>query len=289
MKNRLAVIVVFFLVAAAYFGYHYINTRNLAVLDKRWAASDETSDTTLDHSDWQTLLDDYLITDDESGVNLFDYEGLDDDGDEQLQVYLSAMQAVDPLQLNRAEQKSYWINLYNALTVDVILDNYPVQSITTLGETTTSFGPWDDNVATVNNIELSLNDIEHRIIRPVFQDYRIHFAVNCASIGCPDLNATAYTADNMDELLDQAAGAYLAHPRGLRISNGTVHLSSLFDWYQTDFGADLPETLQTLSAHLDETTAQQLRATSGKPVYAYDWSLNGACHATSSCAPVDAN
>jgi len=223
-------IVLLMLLATAY--YYFILSANTAQLDERWASSDESSTRSIDHEAWQNLLDDYLVSDTDSGVNLFDYEGLLDDDRGPLDEYIEALSSIDPLLLNSIEQKAFWINLYNAVTVQLIIDNYPLTSITTLGERVTEFGPWNDIAIEVNAIELSLNDIEHRIIRPLYNDYRIHFAVNCASIGCPNLAAEAFIASELDQQLDDAATEYLMHPRGINIRDASLKVCGRF-WYKS--------------------------------------------------------
>ncbi len=271
-------------VAAAGYYFYSVNDTS-ADLDERWANFSQSSQLEVDHSEWQLILDDYLVSDTDSGVNLFDYSGLLDDGREPLDDYVNSLVSVDPLNLNQQEQKAYWINLYNALTVQLILNNYPLASITTLGSNPLEFGPWNEDAASVNGITLSLNDIEHRIIRPLYDDYRIHFAVNCASIGCPNLATEAFTADTLDEQLDQAATEYLDHPRGIKMNGDALHLSSLFEWYADDFGEDQSAMLATLSRHTTVTDVEVLKNFKGAPVYAYDWGLNGYCSIDNECGP----
>jgi len=265
------------------FWYFFIHSANQSELDQRWANHDPSSTQLINHETWQILLDDYLVTDTDSGVNLFDYAGLLDDDRQPLDDYLEGMSANDPSTLNRLEQKAFWINLYNAVTVRLIIDNYPLVSITNLGSNITEFGPWDDTAVSVNGIDLSLNDIEHRIIRPLYDDYRIHFAVNCASIGCPNLAPTAFSAENLDEQLDEAAAEYLNHPRGLALSDNELNLSTLFKWYAEDFGNSQSEVLATLGKHTSSETRQALAGFSGTPNYEYDWSLNGYCSVDDEC------
>lgn len=270
-------------VIAAAVGYVWFSNSTDAVLDERWATYDQSSTELVDHELWQTLLDDYLVSDTDSGVHLFDYGGLLDDDRQPLDDYVELLVQQDPLTLNEAEQKAYWFNLYNAATVQLILNNYPLTTITKLGESVTDFGPWNDYAVTVNGIDLSLNDIEHRIIRPLYNDYRIHFAVNCASIGCPNLAPTAYTADGLDQQLDAAAAEYLTHPRGLELQGSTLNLSTLFEWYADDFGSNQKEILETLGKHTSEETRAALASFTGKPNYDYDWSLNGYCSVDNEC------
>jgi len=269
------------LAAAAW--YVYSSNSTTSELDERWASNDPSNAETVDHESWQALLDDYLVTDTDSGVNLFDYGGLLDDDRQPLDDYVDMLVEQNPLTLNPVEQKAYWINLYNAATVQLILDNYPLRTITKLGESVTDFGPWNDDAVTVNDIDLSLNDIEHRIIRPLYNDYRIHFAVNCASIGCPNLAAEAFTASDLDEQLDAASEEYLAHPRGLELEGETLKLSTLFEWYASDFGSNQSEVLATLGKHTSEDITQALANFKGSPNYEYDWSLNGYCSIDDEC------
>ena len=270
-------------IVAGIAGYFFLSGSNDAELDQRFASHNSSSSLEVDHSDWQLILDDYLVTDTESEVNLFDYEGLLDDGRESLDEYIAALESMDPLTLNEQEQKAYWINLYNSLTVELILDNYPLTSITNLGSNPLEFGPWNEISTEINGFELSLNDIEHRIIRPKFNDYRIHFAVNCASIGCPDLATEAYQGSSLDAQLDQAANDYLTHPRGLQFQDDKLLLSTLFEWYADDFGDSQSSILATLGKHTSPETQSALAAYNGSPVYEYDWGLNGFCSEDGAC------
>lgn len=243
-------------------------------LDPFWQPAAPNSTAVISHELWQQLLDEYLISDHDSGINRVDYEGLQEDGREDLQAYVEAMKRVDPRVYNRAEQFAFWVNLYNAMTVKLITENYPVDSITELGESTLAFGPWDDVLVNIAGKPLTLNDIEHRILRPLWNDHRIHFVVNCASIGCPNLLGQVLTAQNQEQLLEQAANDYLQHPRGLYFDEDKLILSSIFDWYKEDFGGSQAERLQTLSQYLPEVLALKVSNYDGAVDYHYDWQLN---------------
>jgi len=200
------------------------------------------------------------------GVNRVNYRAAKNDHGS-LKAYLSTLEATDPTTLTRDAAMAYWINLYNAKTVDIILDNYPVESIRDIGGGFFSRGPWDDEVLTVNGSALSLNDVEHGILRPIWRDARIHYAVNCASIGCPNLRMTAFTAASLNSDLDAAAREYASHPRGAELTSNGLVVSSIYEWYKSDFGgADAG-----IIAHL-----AQYGGPSGQRIYddRYDWSLN---------------
>ncbi len=261
------------LIAIIIGGYFINKTISDSNVTEFWDVADNTNTKTIDHSAWQTILDDYLIIEHPSGINRVDYEGLVDDQELLIQ-YAQSLSAIDPRSYSKKEQMSYWINLYNALTVLLITQNYPVASITDLGETKIAFGPWDDQITTVAGKTLTLNDIEHRILRPIWQDSRIHFAVNCASIGCPNLQPEVFTSNNLEKLLTQGAIEYLSHGRGVRFEGDKLILSSLFDWYAGDFGNDTQKVLTSLSQYVPENIKQKLSTYNDDIDYEYDWGLN---------------
>ena len=239
-----------------------------------WNVSDEENSQQIDHGAWQKILDLYLITDDVSGVNLFDYASVSETDGEVLDVYIQSLTAVDPRSLARDEQMAYWINLYNAATVDLVLDHYPVKSIRKIYGGLLDLGPWNEDIVEVAGETLTLNDIEHRILRPIWQDPRIHYAVNCASMGCPNLSAVVFTGGNKEKLLDQAAADYVNHPRGVALVKGRLRLSSIYDWYSVDFGANEAELLGHLQQYATRDLAETLAAYSGRIKYDYEWALN---------------
>ena len=242
-------------------------------LDPYWVDYDARSALQVDHSQWQAFLDEYLITDD-LGQTLFDYKKVNEDYSIKLSQYINSLAAMDPRSLNRLEQKAYWINLYNALTVQLILHNYPVKSITKIGKKFFSFGPWDDPITVINGRQLTLNQIEHNILRPIYNDPRMHYALNCASLGCPNLNRVAYTADNVDELLEAGAFAFISHERAVGFSGKKLVLSSIYDWYQVDFGGSEHAVVEHIKKYSNATLTTRLDSFNGKISYDYDWALN---------------
>jgi hypothetical protein len=168
------------------------------------------------------------------------------------------------------EQLAFWINLYNAATVRLILDNKGVASITDIKK------PWDQNVVSVGGDQLTLNEIEHGIVRPVFRDARTHYALNCASIGCPNLAREPYRGHDLEAQLDAAARAYVNHPRGVSVEKGRVVASKIFGWYREDFGADEGAVLDHLRGYADAPLATALKGATKISDYRYDWALNAA-------------
>ncbi len=273
MKKFIVALILITLLVLGYF-YQKNATDTDTETQAFWNVANEESAENIDHGDWQELLEAYVVEAEWPGVNLFDYGEFEEDDLEVLESYLATMQAIDPRQYSGAEQQAYWINLYNALTVKLILDNYPLESITKLGSGLASFGPWDDPAAIVAGQTLSLNDIEHSILRPIWRDNRVHFAVNCASIGCPNLQTTAFTAANLNDLLEKGARDYMAHPRGMKFEGDSLILSKIFDWYGEDFGSNEQEVLSTLSTYAPRAVKDKLIDYQGRIKYEYDWSLN---------------
>lgn len=238
-----------------------------------WDNSDEKNSATVNHQQWQQILDRYLVKQNQN--MLFDYSLVTTKDQSQLKQYILFLSALDPRSYNRSEQFAYWVNLYNALTVKLILDNYPLQSITKLGGFF-SFGPWDDKIVTVAKQSLTLNDIEHRILRPIWKDPRIHYVVNCASLGCPNLPSDALNGQNTETVLNRAAKQFINSDKGVRIDDKTLTLSSLYDWYGVDFGSNEQQILQHIDRYREKSTSGEGKLSSwkGKIKYDYDWSLN---------------
>ncbi|MEM7212578.1 MAG: DUF547 domain-containing protein [Pseudomonadota bacterium] len=250
-----------------------------ADLWERWQMHDARSGTTVDHSAWDDLLDRHLKLD-ASGANLFDYGGLKGSRADTaaLTAYLDQLSATPVSTLNRDEQMAFWINLYNALTVQVVVDNYPVASVRDIDISPGLFasGPWDKELIKIEGEDLSLNDIEHRILRPIWQDPRIHYAVNCASIGCPDLQVDAWRASTLEAMLNAAARTYVNDPRGVSVKGGKVTVSSIYDWFIDDFGGTEATVLAHLKQYADADLTAKLDQVTSIEDAAYDWSLNGA-------------
>ena len=258
-----------------------------------WQTHNELSHASIDHSLWQVFLDEYVVAGDE-GINLIDYARAARCGRPVLQQYLQQLAALDPRHYNRLEQFSFWINAYNALTISIVLDYPDKNSIRNMGRSilarSLARGPWDDDVITIAGQPLSLNDIEHRILRPVWRDHRIHYAVNCASLGCPNLSPTAYTAQHIDAHLAAAEHAYINHPRGVAFAGRTLRVSSIFQWYRDDFAASDKDLLSYLADH-HTSLAERIRDYDEAIAYEYDWALNqtpaprgGGGQAQSACA-----
>ena len=245
-----------------------------AELNPFWDDREEESKLLVDHSAWQLFLSKYVDDQHASGINRVDYFAVTASDLNSIEKYLEYLQSLDPRQLNGLEQKAYWINVYNATTVLLILqEDDSLQSIRQIKSGFFTPGPWQRKILNITLQSLSLDDIEHQILRPIWQDNRIHYVVNCASLGCPNLLKTAFTAANVESLLDRAAKEFINHPRAVSRINGKLKLSSIFDWYSDDFGGGLVG----LNAHLKKYANAEtilLMDPFSRPTYDYDWSLN---------------
>ena len=136
-------------------------------------------------------------------------------------------------------------------------------------------GPWGAKLLKVEGEEIALDDIEHRILRPIWKDPRTHYAVNCASLGCPNLAPHAYTAAFMEGLLDEGARAYVNHPRAAHVRDGLLEVSSIYKWFASDFGGE-SGVLAHLGRYANRELADELAAHKSVDAYRYDWTLNDA-------------
>lgn len=246
-----------------------------------------------DHSQWDRILKQY------SDNGLVDYQGLQENH-QVLQEYLTALESVSPSELeawNREEQMAFWINAYNAITIEGILRNYPIKygglvarlrfprsSIRQIGDF------WDTVFIKPAGKAVTLNDIEHKILRGQFKDPRVHFALVCASIGCPNLRREAYTAERLDRQLEEDAYRFINDSRKVKLDRDSniLYLSSIFDWYSSDFvtnenskthfaeyDSSYQGVLEFISKYLSQAdTAYIINERPKIKFLKYDWSLN---------------
>lgn len=231
-----------------------------------------------DHARWTDILVQYVQGD------TFDYKSLAKEA-WKLDRYLSTLTAVkadDFAKWSRKERYAFWINVYNAWTVKRVLDGYPVASIRDLGDEKVSV--WDRDLVPLGALapdlqkeKLSLNDIENKILRPVFKDARVHAAINCASEGCPPIQAAAFTAEKLDEELDRAVKAWLADPKRNRFdaAKNTATVSQVFEWFADDFVRDAKSVQAWIAKYAPADQAWVAKAEKLEIKYLdYSWKLN---------------
>ena len=244
---------------------------------ERWERHDPRSRTTVDHARWARFLAAYVVPG-KDGLNRVAYGRVGPADAAELDAYLAELAAVPVSTLNRDEQLAYWLNLYNALTVNVVLAHYPVRSIRDIDISPGLFsnGPWSADLITVEGVPLTLDDIEHRILRPIWRDPRLHYAVNCASVGCPNLQPRPWGVAGFDRMLDLAAIDFVNSPRGVRVVDDELYVSSIYVWFAEDFGTDNGDVLRHLMAYAAPPLALRLRKLDGIAGHDYDWTLNDA-------------
>jgi hypothetical protein len=195
-----------------------------------------------------------------------------------LDAAIAALTRERPSQMPSAAQFAYWANLYNALTLQEVLRHYPVASIRDIKsrgvlDFGALIGPWKTHLATVEGRRLSLDDIEHGIMRPTFRDPRVHYALNCASIGCPNLQHRVFRAETLEAQLDAAARIFINHRRGVRLEGGQLRLNSIYDWFRIDFG-DVSRLRAHLVHYAEPDVRRAILASTRIAGYDYDWRLN---------------
>lgn len=248
----------------------------------KWDAHNPLSQAVISHKEWQEFLERCVITNAE-GINLVDYPHLSETDLDTLKHYITRMSQINIKNYNRNEQLAFWINLYNALTVQIVADYYPVDTVEEVNISPGLFsaGPWGAHLVTMLGTQLSLDDIQNRIIRPIWNDPRTLYAVNDATIGAPNLSKHAFEGATIDSQLNMAATEYINSLRGLQVIEGKLILSKLYDWYIDDFGGSEPDLITHLLHYAKEPLRNGLQHVNSVNSYIYNWHLNSTIAPTS--------
>ena len=227
------------------------------------------------HTPWDQVLGAYVVESDD-GVNRFDYAGLRANPDDRavLNAYIEDLEATQVSALTDDARFAFWANLYNAVTVRLIVDEAPENSIRQIRPRPWSIGPWGVNRVDVEGRALSLDDIEHGIMRVEFDAPLVHYAVHCASIGCPNLMARAWRSETLDADLEAGARAYINHPRGVTVTEDGLVVSRIYDWFNEDFGGSDAGVIAHVLRYAEPGLARRIDGDTRIISYAYDWSLN---------------
>ena len=247
-----------------------------AELIEFWDDREPTSIMQINHDAWQEILTTYVNDQHPSGINRFDYLSVTSADARKLKEYLASLQSMEPRQLNDQEAKAYWINMFNAVLIDRIIDTYQSGSrrgIRRLERGGLRSTGWGRPVVEVAMQEISLNDIEHGIIRPIWNDPRIHFAISASTLSGANIQKTAFNGENNEELLDKAQAEFFAHPKSVSVRGNRVVLNSVFDWYLTDFAENKRSLLDYIRENVGEETRQAIQGLS-RISYEYNWDLN---------------
>jgi hypothetical protein len=225
--------------------------------------------TPVSHRIWDELLQKHV---DEQG--LVDYKGFMADSTK-LNEYLDLLSKHHPNEKNWSPEQrlAYWINAYNAFTIKLILDHYPVESIKDIGRTISIpfvNSPWDIKFIEIEGAEYDLNNIEHGIIRKEFNEPRIHFALVCAAISCPKLRKEAYIAEKLDAQLEEQARQFFNNPEKNKITPERAEISKILNWYGGDFKEEAPSKID----YINRYSKVKLRKNASVNYLDYDWRLN---------------
>ena len=229
--------------------------------------SDYPSDShPISHELWDSLVKKYASTD--GKVN---YQGFIQDS-VQFNSYLKLLKNnhPNPQNWNEKEQLAYWINAYNAFTVKLIVDHYPLKSIKDIKKGLPFINSvWDIKFIKIEDATYDLNNIEHSILRKNFEEPRIHFAINCASVSCPNLRNEAFTVEKLEDQLTEQAKLFLKDQGKNIITADKVELSNLFSWFKKDF-----KKKGNLIAYLNKYAPVQINKNAKIDYLDYDWNLN---------------
>jgi hypothetical protein len=214
------------------------------------------------HKTWDNLLKKHV-----SSSGKVNYEGFVKDKDELLK-YIKELQSFhkDVSSWGKNKRLAYWINVYNVVTVKLITDNYPLKSIQDLN----GGKAWDLKLIDLGGVSYTLNVIENKIIRPKYNESRIHFAVNCAAKSCPKIMNRAWTEDNIQRYLAKQTRAFVANTKENSISANKIELSKIFDWYKVDFGGGNSKLIEYINKYSDVKVNENATVTFKE----YNWELN---------------
>jgi len=241
----------------------------------RFAAYRPGAEARVDHGAFASFLERYRVVGPD-GIARVRYADVAAADAARLERYLDRLGDVEVTALDRDEQLAFWLNLFNAAVVEVILAHYPVASMRDidLDPRAAVHGPWTAAELEVGGVALSLADIEDDILFSYWRDPRLHYALHRGSLGCPNLPATPFTGADIDARLDAAAMAYVNHARGVAIDDDELEVSSLYRWYQDDFGGSERAVLRHLMAFAEPARALRLQRFDAIDRDRYDWRLN---------------
>jgi len=220
--------------------------------------SEGLADVKAGHTVWNSLLQKHV-----SASGKVDYASFKTDPN--FKRYITILESANPddASWSSNDKKAFWINAYNSFTVKLIVDNYPIKSINDIKT------PWDKKFISINSKNYSLNQIENDILRPKFNDARIHFGINCASISCPILHNEAFTADNLNTKLEKLTKSFVNDASMNKITATTAKVSKIFEWYAVDF-----KKSGTFIEWLNKFSTVKINSDAKVTYMSYNWNLN---------------
>jgi len=224
-----------------------------------------------EHAEWTRLLRTY-VKPYKDGLTRVNYAAFAASAPDRaaLDAYIAGFAGKD-LSAKTDANFAAWANLYNAVTVRHILERYPVKSIR---DGYLVSGPWKEVKVQAGGAEVSLDAIEHKILRKTWGTPEVHYAINCASYSCPNLPVKAWEAATLKADLELAAKAYINSPRGVQVSAKGLTVSEIYNWFEADFGGSKAAVIEHLLKYAEPDLAAKIRANPKIVRYQYDWSLN---------------
>lgn len=238
-----------------------------------WNDSEPLGVINVDHAPLQEILQTYVVSDHPSGIARFDYESVSEADVEKLENYLDYLQLLEPRQLNKEEAKAFWVNLYNAATLNMVIDAYNSGRVTRVRSRGLPTRRWRRDIVRVALQDMSLDDILNGVIRPIYRDPRIHYALFFCTLGGPDMPTEVLSGENNEELLNKFEKDYLMHSRAVRLDGSELVLSEMFQNYDTDFAETPSALINYLSQHVPEPVGQAMSQVTDIR-FEYDWTLN---------------
>ncbi|MFC4723325.1 DUF547 domain-containing protein [Geojedonia litorea] len=251
MKNSVGILVILMMFSSCFCA------KGLPIKQTEYQDQEQNQKTSVDHNAWDKLLKKYVA--DNGDVN---YKGFKNDA-VALNTYINYLATQVPTESwNKQEQLAYFINVYNANTIKLIIDHYPTKSIKNIKN------PWLKNRIKIGDKDFSLSGIENGILRKM-NEPRIHFAINCASVSCPKLLNTAFTASNVESLMEEATKAFIQNSNNNKISKNRIELSKIFQWYKGDFKDN-----GSLIDYVNQYSSIKINPDAKVDYLEYDWNLN---------------
>lgn len=244
-----------------------------------WKQSDEYNQNRINYEFWEYILNKYVVKRND-GLQVVKYASFTREDRIALQQYLRQLSHYPITSYSRNAQLAYWLNLYNAQTIYMVVRNYPIKSVKKLNISPGTFngGPWDKKAFIIEGNAVSLNNIQHNILRPIFGDDKIFYGLNNGSISAALLQDKPFTAQNVETMLDRMRETFISESAGVQITEkGDLKLSSMYKWFLYDFASDEATLLDYLRKYAKGSRKSQLEEFNlekNKIIYSYNWKLN---------------
>lgn len=238
-------------------------------ITEHWRAHNADSRATIDHSAFTAFLQKYVVERDDA-PNLVRYGAVTAADRQALQAYIRALTAVPLSRYNRSEQLAYWLNLYNAALLNLVLQHYPIASVRDINQ------PWDTPVVKIDGVALTLAQIRTDILWPIWREPMACYGLSWAALGGPELRASAYRGSAVYAQLRAAAKAFVRSPQGFAIKNDRLYLSRFFTFNKNAFGRSSAALISQLREHVPPASSARLDIFDRIAGFRFNWQLNAA-------------